>query len=57
MNACFPVPGIGQVCLNDISFRLFGREFALSDPSVLAILILVVAILVFVFKSPVGGGR
>ena len=54
MNACFPIPGLGQTCLSELSFNAFGREISVTDPSFLAILVIAIAIIVFVFKSPVG---
>ena len=57
MNACFPIPGLGQTCLSELSFRIGSREVNVTDPSFLAIVVIAVVLVIFIFKSPVGRGR
>ncbi|CUH40143.1 hypothetical protein JSE7799_02873 [Jannaschia seosinensis] len=53
MNDCFTIPGLGLTCLNTLSFRVAGYEIGATDPNFLAIVLILGALVAFVFKSPV----
>ena len=53
MANCIELPFLGQTCLGDMAVRVGNFQLDLTHPGVLAMLVIVAALGIFVFRSPV----